>query len=89
MISIYLLPDLQRKIKTKNIDILRGLMAGGKWQEAIKYAAKFPRLGAEKDAILKARDCINNPRFYVQLGQNIEANIEAGRQALIAKYEGR
>lgn len=44
------------------------------------------RLGDERDAILRAKDSINNPSFYKQLGQNIEENIKAGKQALIKKY---
>lgn len=70
----------------KKIDTLRRMMESGEWNDAIKFAAKFPRLGNERDDILLARDCINNPRFYVQLGKDIDVCIEAGKAALIKKY---
>lgn len=70
----------------KKLDTLREMAMNGKWHEAIKFAAKFPRLGNEKIAITRAKDCIVNPRFYESLGYDIEATIELGIVALKARY---
>lgn len=71
---------------TRKIDTLLALMRNEQWEDALRFAAKFPRLGAEKLAITRAKDCLNNPRFYVELGIDIPAAIEAGKSALIARY---
>jgi hypothetical protein len=62
------------------------LMAAEKWPEALKFAAKFPRLGAERDAILTAKDAILHPHFALSIKQNPEILIAAGVAALKSKY---
>lgn len=61
-------------------------MDAGDWQRAIALAAKFPRLGAHRNAILDAHSAYTNPRFLTQIGRNPEACIEAGKSALVAAY---
>lgn len=61
-------------------------MAAGRWQEAIRIAARFPRLDAHKDAILGAHGAYTNPRFFAQLGKDIEAMKAAGQQALLDRF---
>ena len=61
----------------------------GDFQRAIALAAKFPRLGAERNAILDAHGAYTNPRFAAQLGKDIEALKLAGIAALRAKYLSR
>lgn len=70
----------------KKIDILRGHMQAGRWDDAIRLAAKFPRLGEHKVAITRAADAINHPDFHRQLGRDIQQLVEAGKAALIARY---
>lgn len=70
----------------KKIDILRKMAEEGKWIDAIKFAAKFPRLGKDKVAITRAKDCIVNPRFYISLGYDPEKEIQLGIAALRARY---
>ena len=61
-------------------------MDAGDWQRAIALAAKFPRLGAHRNAILDAHSAYTNPRFLTQIGRDVGACIEAGKLALIAAY---
>ncbi len=71
------------------IETLREHIQGGRRVEAIKFAAKFPRLGAGRNAILSAKDAIQNPDFYRQLKKDPEAVIQAGWQALLLQYSPR
>lgn len=70
----------------KKIDLLRDHMAAGQWHDAIKLAAKFPRLGDHKAAITRAKDAIVNPGFCRQLGRDPDALIDAGIAALRDRY---
>ena len=45
----------------KKIDTLKALMAAEQWEKAIKFAAKFPRRGNERDAILSASAALLSP----------------------------
>lgn len=73
---------------TPKIDILRGHMAAGRWPEAIKLAASFPRLGEEKAAILKGREALLRPDFQRQLGRDVPAMVEGAKAALRRRYGG-
>jgi hypothetical protein len=70
----------------KKIDRLLVMMRSGNWDGAIKFAAKFPRLGESRDDILRAKDAINNPDFFRQIGKDPLKLIELGRAALIFRY---
>lgn len=61
-------------------------MQENNWQRAIALAAKFPRLGSERNAILDAHGAYTNPRFAAQLGKNVEGLKLAGIAALRARY---
>jgi hypothetical protein len=61
-------------------------MQAGEWQEAIRLAARFPRLDRHRDAILSAHSAYTNPRFVVQLGKDLDALKDAGRAALIDRF---
>ena len=63
---------------------LRALMEAGAWEKAISFAARFPRLGEHRNAILDAKDAIAHPSFMAQLGKDPAALIEAGKAALRA-----
>ena len=73
-------------VPDRKIDILRRAMSAGAWQSAISIAAKFPSLGAEKDAIMKAHEAFVRPEFQRQLGRDVEALKQAGIEALKGKY---
>lgn len=68
------------------IDQIREAAARDDWRAAVAIAARFPRLGAIRGAVLDAHTAYTNPRFLAQIGRSPEACIEAGRSALIAAY---
>lgn len=68
------------------LSIVKRHMRAGDWQEAIRLAARFPRLGEHRNAVLDAHGAYTNPRFYVQIGRNLDALKDAGRQALLARF---
>lgn len=68
------------------LDVLRAAARGGDWQRAVAIAARFPRLGAYRNAVLDAHAAYTNPRFMAQIGRDVDACIEAGKSALIAAY---
>jgi hypothetical protein len=70
----------------KKIEILRGLMARGDWQGALRLAAKFPRLGEHKARIERGWEAIQRPDFYRQIGRNPDALIADGIAALKERY---
>ena len=71
---------------TTKIAKLREAAAAGRWIEALRMAARFPRLGDERTAILRAWNAHLRPEFYRQLRQDPEAVVAAGIAALRAKY---
>ena len=73
--------DMKTKLQT-----LKNAAAAGDWQKAFSIAAKFPRLGVHRNAILDAHSAFTNPRFLKQIGRDVDACIEAGKLALIAAY---
>lgn len=72
-------------MKTK-LSVVREYMVAGQWQEAIRIAARFPRLDHHRDAILDAHGAYTNPRFLVQIGKNLDAVKAAGQAALLARF---
>ena len=68
------------------LSIVREYMAAGRWQEAIRIAARFPQLSDQRGAILDAHTAYTNPRFMMQIGKDIETMKDGGRLALIARF---
>jgi hypothetical protein len=68
------------------ISILRDLMARAEWIDALRLAARFPSLGAEKEPITRAWAAHSNPGFYRQIGRDPEAVVAAGVEALKRRY---
>src|SRR3984893_10058501 len=66
--------------------LIRGRMAAGDWRNAIRVAARLPRLDKHRAAILDAQGAYENPRFYTQIGKNTETLIEAGAAALCERF---
>lgn len=58
----------------------------GDHREALRIAARFPRLGEHKEAITRAWAAIQSPAFYAEIGQDPGQLIEAGIDALKARY---
>lgn len=70
----------------KKIDSLRAHAARGEWREALRLAASFQDLGAERAEIKRAHEAHTNARFYEQLGKDPQALIAAGIAALKTRY---
>lgn len=68
------------------LDTIKAHAATGNWHKAIAIAAKFPDLGAQRNAILDAHTAITNPRWVAGLGKNIDAAIADGILALRDRY---
>jgi hypothetical protein len=68
------------------LDQLKEAAAHGDWQTAIAIAARFPRLGKIRNAVLDAHTAYTNPRFLSQLGRDPELCKSEGRSALIDAY---
>jgi hypothetical protein len=68
------------------LQTLKNAAATGDWKRAISIAARFPRLGVYRNAVLDAHSAYTNPRFMAQIGRDVDACIEAGKLALIAAY---
>jgi len=72
-------------MKTK-LETLKEAARSEDWKKAISIAAKFPRLGSIRNAVLDAHMAYTNPRFLVQIGKSVDECINAGKLALIDKY---
>lgn len=76
--------------KVSNMDTklqtLKNAAAANDWQKAFSIAARFPRLGVHRNAILDAHSAYTNPRFLTQIGRNVNGCIDAGKLALISAY---
>jgi hypothetical protein len=72
-------------METKLSQIKRLLDAGDS-QSAIRIAARFSDLGAQRAAILDAHGAYTNPRFCRQIGKEPDALIAAGIAAMHARW---
>lgn len=70
----------------KKIEVLSRLMKTGAWEKAIKYAAKFPRLGNERGAILSAAAAMLSPHSYKGMGKDPDVLFKEAVTALKKKY---
>ena len=66
---------------------LRAAAAENQWQTAVAIAAKFPRLGDEKSAIMSAHEAYVRPEFQRQLGRDIDKLKAEGIAAIKRKYD--
>ena len=71
---------------TPKVEQLRAMMEAGDWRGALHMAAKFPRLGAHRDAIQRGWEALARPAFYRELGKDPDALVLAGIDALRERY---
>lgn len=71
--------------ETKTAAIKREINAGN-WRRAIALAARLPRLGVHRDAILNAHNAYVRPEWARQLKQNPEQHKAAGIAALKERF---
>lgn len=72
-------------METKS-DLIRRALRANDTKKAIAIAARFPRLGARRAAILDAHMAYTNPRFCVALHKDPAELIDAGRIAIVAAF---
>ena len=65
---------------------LKDFMLAGEWDKALSLAAKFPKLGEHKDAIVKGHEANVHASFYSQLGKDPAKLRMAGIEALQQRY---
>ena len=68
------------------LSILIEHMQAERWPEALKMAAKWHDLGAHKAAIERGATALEHPEFYKQLGQDPDALVATGIDALKHRY---
>lgn len=73
----------------KKIDTLRALINEGNFSKALALAAKFPRLGEHRDAIVLGHEARVHRSIYKQLGRDPDKLVAEGIKALIARYQDR
>jgi hypothetical protein len=66
--------------------ILLDHMRAGDWSAALALAAKFPRLGEHKAAIVGGHEALHHGDFYRQLGKDPNRMVDDGIAALRARY---
>lgn len=71
---------------TTKLAKLKELYASGDLIGALRIAARFPQLGDEKEAITRAWAAVGNPAFYRELGQDPDALLHLGIDALRRRY---
>lgn len=72
----------------RKTDIVKNLVKEKNYQKALAIAKKFV-IGIAKedhDAMVRAHECMTNPRFYKQLGTDIEQAIGKGIVVLERLY---
>jgi len=65
---------------------IRQAMQHESWDEALKLAARFQRLGEHAEAIQRAARAVNNPAIYEELGYDLARIRAEGIAALKARY---
>lgn len=65
---------------------IQALVAAQDWRAALSSAAKFPRLGAQEQAIKRGHEAMQRPGFQRQIGRDPEQQIAAGIAALRERY---
>ena len=70
----------------KKVEILKNFMRAGEWDKALALAAKWPRLGVHKEAIVLGHEARTHRDMYRQLGHDPDVLIAEGIKALKARY---
>ncbi len=71
----------------KKIDQLIIFVNAGQWDKAFSLAAKFPRLGQHKRAIIGAHEATAHPDFYRQINKDVVGMVEEGKTAIYDRYD--
>lgn len=65
---------------------LRSAIQEGDWVAALKLASGLPQAGADRKVIDRAWEAHARPEMYRQMGQDPEALVQAGIDAVRARF---
>lgn len=68
------------------LDRIRSAWTAGDRTDALRLAARLPRLGEQSDRIRKAWSAQSNPRFYRELGEDPTVLIKDGHTAMAERW---
>lgn len=68
------------------IAALRSAWAAGDRIAALRIAARFPRLGDDREVITRGWAAHTNPAFYAELGRDPASLVDAALAAVAARY---
>ena len=68
------------------LEKIRIAMEQSDWNYALKIAGTFVRLGEHKEIIQRASEAITNPKFYEQMGYDLDELKEGGIKALKERF---
>ena len=81
--------EWEQPMRDTKISKLKAAMLNEDWPLALRIAARFPRLGAQKNNIVRAHEALVHPHFYRQLRRDPDALVERGITALKQRYPNR
>ena len=73
-------------VPTTKLAKVREAMASGEWELAIKLASKLRSLGKYQAEIDRAKDFLNNPDLYQQMGYDRESVVNSAVASLKKKF---
>jgi hypothetical protein len=65
---------------------VQAAMRAGDWPRAFSIASKFARLGPQRAAIMRAQAARLSPGLYRQMGCDLAALVEEGKQAMRERF---
>ena len=65
---------------------VKAAFESGNLQEALRIASKFPDLGEQANDIKRGHEAFAHPRFWQELGYDMDYLKEKGRAALCARW---
>lgn len=74
---------MEKITKTESV---KQFVLNEQWGEALSVASKFRRLGKYKNAITQAASARQNPRFYQQIGKDLDAIEASGKAGLVMMF---
>ena len=69
-----------------SFDRMQDAARSGDWPSALREASRFTTLGADKPVVSRAYEAAVRPAFYLQIGKDPAALIEAGVEVLRRRY---
>lgn len=79
-------PAVRKSRPPTKIAALRALMAAEAWDDALRFAARFPQLGDERQAIQRGAQAVLRPEFVRQLRRDPTSDRREGIDALRRRY---